>query len=211
MLSIIRTLSTSAWLILAFSAAVQAQDKTPAAKGNGKQDAAARRVVVELQKLFKIWDGNKDRSADQDELKKFANSVKPKVPKNQPKADADPGTVAILALLSHLDEDQDQKVSQAEFDRWAPRFAGDLTEIVRLQGESARIQQELAKLEALSQRSGNVTAGDGIFQDSARRGIIQYQQQLKDLGMQLDKIQSEGGHADYREFLQRELLRRMKF
>jgi hypothetical protein len=190
--------------LVLWGASAEAQDKSK------KADAATKKVVVELQKLFKLWDANKDRFADQDELKKFATSVKPKAPKNQPKEDADAGTAAVEALISKLDPDKDQKFSQAEFDTWAALFARDFTEIMRLQFETARIQQELAKLEALSQRSGNVTAGDGIFQDSARRGIIQYQLQLKDLAAQLDKIKEEGGHAGYQEFLQRELLRRVK-
>lgn len=186
-----------------------AQDKSKA-KGNDKGDAITKKVAVELQKLFKIWDGNKDGFADQAELAKFATSAKPKTGKKPAKDDADPGAEAMTALLAKLDQDQDQKFSQAEFETWVGTFARDLTEIGRLQAEAARVQLELTKLQELSKRSGNVTAGDGIFQDAARKGIIQYQQQLDELNGRIEKIQTDGGHAGYRQFLQAELMKRIK-
>lgn len=187
----------------AFSfAAAPAKPKAETTKPT-KKAVPASKLEAQLGKAFKLWDRNKDDAVDKDELDK---ALLPKTTgkKGAPAPDPKP---MIDALYARLDSDKDGKVASAEFDGWAASFGTYLTESVKLQNERAGIEGELVKLQRLAAGSGNVTAGDGIFQQEANRGIIRYQIMLKEIDAKLAELAGKDGHSDYAQFLWQHLFK----
>lgn len=177
-------------------------------KGKKPVDAAGK-IESQLQKTFKIWDRNKDDSIDKEELEKFYARLKAKRKKKGQgdEAQAPDPMAAVAALHAKIDADQDAKASHAEFDAWAADLSAHLSKYVELQERRAELAGELANLQGLLQRSGNVTAADGIFNGEASRGVIQYEQMIKGVDEDLKKLDEDSGHADYRDFLLQQVFR----
>lgn len=191
-------------IVIALPSLLLAADKPKAEK----KPAIAGKVGGQLQKTFKLWDKNKDESVDKEELEKYYARLKPKTAKKgaADAADAPDPLAAVNAMRTKADSDSDGKISKAEFDEWAGKFADYIAKFADLQNQRGSAERELANLERLLARSGNVTAADGIFGQEARRGIITYKQSLERIDGELKALDAEG-HSDYRDLLLPQLLR----
>ena len=194
-------------IAVVFATGLMAADKAEKA-AQKKAAAASSKLAGSMQKTFKLWDRNKDDAADKEELEKMYVKPAPKAKKKgaAPAAPAPDPAAGVTALLTKADADSDGKISKAEFDAWSPQFSAYLSKYVELQTERARVGTELAKAEALIARSGNVTASDGIFPDTMRRGVIGYKQSLERIDGELKELDA-AGHAEYRDLLVPQLLR----
>lgn len=183
-------------------AKVKPESSKPA-KSTKRSPGAAGKIEGQLFRAFKLWDHNKDDAVEKEELEK---AYAPKVGANKPPVAADP-KAAVAALYDKLDADKDGKVDQKEFGAWATPFAAHLVNFAELQERRAGIERELVNMQRLLSRSGNVTAADGIFASEANRGIISYQEMLKNIDTELNKLATDGGHAEYRDLLVQKLFR----
>lgn len=184
-------------------------EQPKAAKSGKKPVDAAGKIKVQLQKSFKSWDRNKDDAVDKEEFDKFHARFKAK-PRKKPQGDEgippDP-MAAVAAMHTKMDGDQDATISRAEFDTWSEGFAEYLSKYGELQERRAGIQHELENVQGLLQRNRNITALDGVANDQLSRGVIQYEQMIKGIDEDIKKLDSEGDHADYRDFLVQQLFR----
>lgn len=179
-----------------------AQDR----KANDAGKLAAR-VGLELEKLYKAWDKNKDGMASEAELDKYYARLKPKKKADENAIDM---FAPVTALLKSLDANKNDAIDKAEFDEWAPKFAGYWAEFAQVHDELTKAQRELAAIEVQLARSRGVTAGDGIAADIFQRNAIRWKAQVEELEAKAAKLGEEGGHGAYQEFLYRELAPRMK-
>ena len=194
-------------IAVVFATGLLAADKAEKA-AQKKAAAASSKLAGSMQKTFKLWDRNKDDAADKDELEKMYVKPAPKAKKKgaAPAAPALDPAAGVTALMTKADADSDGKISKAEFDSWAPQFGEYLSKYVELQTERARVAAELAKVEAIIARSGNVSALDGVLQTEMRRGVITYKQSLESIDGQLKELDA-AGHGEYRDLLLPQLLR----
>lgn len=174
-------------------------------KAATKAGMASNKLVGALQRTFKLWDSKKDDSVDKEEFEKFYAKLMAKPKKKADAAAADP-MAAVTALWKKTDADSDGKISHAEFDEWAGQFAEYVTKYVDLHNQRAGVEREMANLQALRAKSGNVTALDGIFDQEARRGLITYKQSLERIDGELKELDA-AGHVAYRDLLLPQLIR----
>ena len=199
MFSRLRCIPTVALLVLTCPVFVLAAAKAKPEKAKAEKTPAATngKVAGQLQKTFKLWDKNKDGSADKEELEKFYAKLKVKPKRKGVAAAGEPDPMApVNALRSKADADGDDKISLAEFNEWATNFTEYASKVSALQIERAGSEREMANLQGLLDRSGKVTAADGIFEQEARRGLITYKQSLERIDGELKALDAEG-HSDY--------------
>jgi hypothetical protein len=183
-------------------AKVKPESSRPA-KSTKRSPGAAGKIERQLFSAFKLWDRNKDDAVVKEELEK---ALAANVVANKPPVAADP-KAAVAALYDKLDADKDGKVDQKEFDAWATPFAAHLVKFAQLQGGRAGIERELVNMQRLLSRSGNVTAAEGFVSSELNRGIIRYQVMLDEFDTDLNKLATDGGHAEYRDLLVQKLFR----
>src|SRR3569623_203293 len=204
-------------VLLATGLPLQAAKEAPKAAPEKKPDSAGKQAKIakkgpadrasqiesQLRRSFKSWDRDKNDSVSKEDLEKFFAKFKAK-PKKQAQA-GDPNqpdaATAITALYGRLDSDQDNGVTATEFDAWAADFAAYVSKSFDLLDQRARSEREILRLQAVLARNGNVSAGDGFVNDELNRGVIRYEQTIKELARQLEQLDPDGQHADYRDFV----------
>ena len=190
-------------------AAQAAAEKQEAKRGrDAKPNDLAGKVESQLQKMFKIWDRSRDGAVDMAELEK--SYAKLKVKPGQDDANAPNPFAPVAAMHAKIDGDKDGSLSKSEFDAWAADFSAHLAEYAYTQQELARVQRKMADLQALANKNRGISAADGIFQQEAQRGLIQYKQIIAELETKLDELKDKGGHSEYRDFLMQQLAQQIK-
>ena len=177
------------------------------AKGT-KQPASP--ALIALEKVFKAWDLDKDGSINREELQKLYKSrttaKKPGAAKNQNPDLPEP----VLALLQKMDTSQDDQISELEFAAWAPGFAEHLMKIGDVRRQIPAAEQRLAETRRVMSRGRNVTALEGIGNDLGRRAVLQCELDLEQLQTALQKLENDGGHSNYRAFMEWQLNQRLR-
>lgn len=167
-------------------------------------------ALVALEKVFKAWDSDKDGSVNREELQKFYKSrttaKKPGAAKNQNQDLPEP----VLALLQKIDSSQDDQISESEFKEWAPGFAEHLLRIGELRRQITAAEQRLAETKRVMSGGRNVTALEGIGNDLGRRAVLQCELDLERLQTALQKLEIDGGHSNYRAFMEWQLTQRLR-
>ena len=179
-----------------------------------KVDLENKKVVGQLQGLFKSWDRDKSDVVDEAEFDKFYAKWKLRAQKNADSTDAakDP-QAPLTALFTALDKDKDREVNREEFDNWATEFAPFAMETFRLQTDYQRLldklavdEQKLGILQVNAQHNLNVdpvraiNRGSSLFQS--------YQKTLASSNERLQQIEAKrtsAPHGEYYEFVLEQL------
>jgi hypothetical protein len=191
---------TSALLgvLLAGGLTVLPPTATSTAKPSSRKELTGTAALIqdELRVLFKTWDLNKDGFLDKEELAKAFRGPKAKPYDYQPgtlgdkKPDDKKGPAKDYSkypdftFLAALDVNGDDKISRAEFEKWAYDYALHLNKIIDLE-DKIRAAELRLQTQALS--AATRTRLEGTLQNQRDQKRLLAQQ----AGAHLDVVQKE--------------------
>jgi hypothetical protein len=214
-------MSRTSWLLgvlLAGGLTVLPPTATSSGKPSSRKELTGTAALIqdELRVLFKTWDLNKDGFLDKEELAKAFRGPKAKPYDYQPGSlGTKPGTPAVdekkgpakieakppakdyshypdFTFLAALDVNGDEKISRAEFEKWAYDYALHMKKYIDLEDKirAAEIRLQTQQISA------------------ATRARLQ-----GTLRSQMDErraLSREAGHAAHVEWMQKEIMRRLR-